>query len=143
MDNNYRPLFTPAAVFKEPVLKIADFSFQLKNKNYIVRGRWSVTKLRKRKNWSQADLAKAVEASCDIIGKYERNENSPSIEMAVKIADAFDVTIDYLIDNGKYAAYDKDVIERIEDIQALDANTRTTLFNVIDTYLRDYQVHKA
>ena len=77
------------------------------------------------------------------IGKYERNENSPSIEMAVKIADAFDVTIDYLIGNGKHAAYDKDVIERIEDIQALDANTRTTLFNVIDTYLHDYKARKA
>lgn len=73
-----------------------------------------------------------MEASRNIIGKYKRNENSPSIEMAVKIADSFDVTIDYLIDNGKYAAYDKDVIERIEDIQALDANTRTTLFNVIE-----------
>lgn len=102
-----------------------------------------IAELRKRKNWSQADLAKAVEASRDIIGKYERNENSPSIEMAVKIADAFDVTIDYLIGNGKHAAYDKDVIERIEDIQALDASTRATLFNVIDTFLRDYKARKA
>lgn len=33
--------------------------------------------------------------------------------------------------------------ERIEDIQALDANTRATLFNVIDTYLRDYKARKA
>ena len=102
-----------------------------------------IAELRKRKNWSQADLAKAVEASRDIIGKYERNENSPSIEMAVKIADAFDVTIDYLIGNGKHAAYDKDVIERIEDIQALDTTTRATLFNVIDTFLRDYKARKA
>lgn len=95
------------------------------------------------KNWSQADLAKAVEPPRDIICKYEPNDNSPSIEMAVKIADAFDVTIDYLIGNGKHAAYYKDVIERIEDIQALDTNTRATIFNVIDTYLRDYKARKA
>lgn len=102
-----------------------------------------IAELRKRKEWSQADLAKAVEASRDIIGKYERNENSPSIEMAAKIADAFDVTLDYLIGKGRHAAYDKDVVKRIEEIQALDANTRATLFNVIDTYLRDYKARKA
>ncbi len=43
-----------------------------------------IAELRKAKNWSQADLAKAIEASRDIIGKYERDENSPSIEMTLK-----------------------------------------------------------
>ena len=63
--------------------------------------------------------------------------------MAAKIADAFDVTLDYLIGKGRHAAYDKDVVKRIEEIQALDANTRATLFNVIGTHLRDYIARKA
>lgn len=67
----------------------------------------------------------------------------PTIEMAVKISDALDVTIDYLIGNGKHAAYDKDVIERIEDIQTLDANTKATIFNVIEIFLRDSKARKA
>lgn len=102
-----------------------------------------IAELRKRKNWSQSDLAKAVDASRDIIGKYERNENSPSIEMAVKIADAFEITLDYLIGKGKHASYDKDTIKRIEEIQAVDPDTRAILFNIIDTYLRDYKARKA
>lgn len=52
---------------------------------------------RKAKDWSQAELARAVEASIDIIGEYERNENSPSVEMALKIAKVFDVPVDYLL----------------------------------------------
>ena len=102
-----------------------------------------ITELRRRKNWSQADLAKAIEASRDIIGKYERNENSPSIEMAVKIARAFDVPLDYLLGEGKHAAYDKETVKRLEDIETLDPGTKSVLFNVIDTFLRDYKARRA
>jgi transcriptional regulator with XRE-family HTH domain len=102
-----------------------------------------ITELRKRKSWSQADLAKAVEASRDIIGKYERNENSPSVEMALKIARVFDVPVDYLLGEGKHAAYDKETVKRLEDIDALDTSTKSVLFNIIDTFLRDAKARKA
>ena len=36
-----------------------------------------ITQLRKQKNWSQDDLAKEINASRAIIGKYERNEIMP------------------------------------------------------------------
>ena len=32
-----------------------------------------ISNLRKDKNWSQGDLAQRIEASREIIGKYERN----------------------------------------------------------------------
>ncbi len=72
----------------------------------------TIVELRKRKNWSQSDLAQAVEASGDIIGKCEPNENSLSVEMAVKIAKVFDVPVDYLLDEGKHFAYDKETVKR-------------------------------
>ena len=102
-----------------------------------------ITELRKRKNSSQADLAKAVEASRDIIGKYERNENSPSVEMALKIARVFDVPVDYLLGEGKHAAYDKETVKRLEDIEALDTPTKSVIYNIIDTFLRDAKARKA
>src|SRR5882757_7253963 len=102
-----------------------------------------IAELRKRKNWAQADLAKAIDASRDIIGKYERNENSPSIEMALKIANVFDVPVDFLLGEGKHAAYDKETVKRLEDIETLDPGTRTVLFNIIDTFLRDAKARKA
>jgi transcriptional regulator with XRE-family HTH domain len=36
-------------------------------------------------------------SSREIIGKYERNENLPLIDMVTKMARAFGVTLDYLI----------------------------------------------
>ena len=50
--------------------------------------------LRKKFNLSQSELAKKVEVSRTIIGNYERNENAPSVDILLKIAKTFDVSID-------------------------------------------------
>ncbi len=97
----------------------------------------------KAKGWSQAQLAEAINASRDIIGKYERNDNLPSIEMALKIAHIFDVSVDYLLGEGKHASFDKDTLKRLNNIENLDENTKKTLFNVIDTFLRDAKARVA
>ena len=76
-----------------------------------------VTALRKQKGWSQSDLAKAIEASRDIIGKYERNDNLPSVEVAFKLADIFEVSVDYLLGKG----------EQVFSIKVWAANTSTKL----------------
>ncbi|MCP3660306.1 MAG: helix-turn-helix transcriptional regulator [Bacteroidetes bacterium] len=102
-----------------------------------------IVELRKAKNWSQTDLASAINASRDMIGKYERNDNLPSIEVALKLSKVFDISIDYLIGEGKYASYNKETIKRLQDIEVLDHSTRTTLFQIIDTFLRDAKTRKA
>ena len=96
-----------------------------------------IIQLRKAKKWSQENLAKAIEASGDIIGKYERNYNFPSVGVAFKLADVFDVSVDYLLGKGQHTPCDKDKIRRLQDIENLDADTRKVLFKVIDTLLRD------
>lgn len=102
-----------------------------------------ISTLRKDKNWSQGDLAQRIGASREIIGKYERNENLPSIEMVAKMAKAFGVTIDFLIGEGENASFDKETVERINDIQKMDASTKNILFNVIDTYIQNFKTKKA
>lgn len=102
-----------------------------------------IAELRKQNKWSQADLAKVVNASRDIIGKYERNENAPSIEMAQKIADVFGVTVDYLLGNSTFAKYNQNDIKRLEDIEKLDSDTKSKLYFVIDTFLRDAKARQA
>ena len=102
-----------------------------------------ITELRKAKNWSQADLATVVDASKYIIGKYEGNQNSPTIEMIANIAKVFDLPVDYLLGVGKHAAYNNENVKRLEDIQSLNGNTKAILFGIIDTYLRDAKTRKA
>lgn len=99
--------------------------------------------LRKENNWSQSDLAKKIGVSRVIIGKYERNDAHPSIDIAKKIADAFDVTLDYLVGEGQNATFDKNILARIEAIVKMDSNTKNNLFSIIDAVIRDYKAKQA
>ena len=55
-------------------------------------------KLRKEHDLTQGDLAEHIGVVASAIGKYERVENSyPSVEALIKIADFFNVSIDYLL----------------------------------------------
>ncbi|MEG9512341.1 helix-turn-helix domain-containing protein, partial [Saccharopolyspora indica] len=72
-----------------------------------------ITDLRKQKNMNQTELGKAAGVSREIIGRYERNEVMPSIEVAAKIAEALDVSLDYLAGNSKKSAIDKKTLKLI------------------------------
>ncbi|NJS42111.1 helix-turn-helix transcriptional regulator, partial [Candidatus Gracilibacteria bacterium] len=63
--------------------------------------------LRDKKGWSQTDLAQNSNVSRVMIGKYERGEAVPSIDAAKKIADAFEVSLDFLVGEGQNAMFDK------------------------------------
>ena len=102
-----------------------------------------IIELRKAKSWSQEDLAKEVGSSRVMIGKYERNDNAPSIEVLLKMAKAFDVTVDYIIGEGQLSTYDKDVLKRIEDIEQLDDETRSKLFFLIDNIIQNFKTKQA
>jgi transcriptional regulator with XRE-family HTH domain len=102
-----------------------------------------ITQLRKAKNWSQDDLAKEIESSRVMIGKYERGDNSPSIEVLAKLAKAFNVSLDFLIGEGELSSFDKDLLKRIEDIERLDNDTKQHLFFLIDNVIQNFKTKKA
>ena len=91
---------------------------------------------RKQKKVKQADLGKMVGTSGDIIGKYERGENTPSIEVAAKIADALGVTLDYLVKDGEYEQIDKETLKRLKEIQNLDEKNKSHVFAAIDAFIK-------
>lgn len=102
-----------------------------------------IIQLRKQQNLSQDDLAKQIGVSRTIIGNYERNTNTPSIEVVLKLAKAFNVTVDFLIGEGETATFDKDAVKRIEDIEKLDADTKKHLFFLIDNVIQNFKTKKA
>jgi transcriptional regulator with XRE-family HTH domain len=101
--------------------------------------------LRKEHGWSQQQLAKKVGTSGPIVGRYERGEMTPSVEVAKKLADTFDVTLDFLVDDtGKTTEIkDKAMLKRIIEIQALDTEDQKTIVHVLDSLLRDAKAKKA
>jgi len=92
---------------------------------------------------AQADLGKLSGINGDIIGKYERDEMKPSIEMAIKLSDALDISVDYLLGKERFGKYDKETVERLQEIHNLDDGTRRTLFSIIDTFVRDAKARVA
>lgn len=102
-----------------------------------------IIELRKAKNWSQNDLANKTGISQVMVGKYERDDAIPSIEVAKNIADAFEVSLDFLVGEGQNASFDKKTLRRIQDLELLDDNKKKILFDLIDTYIRDSKARAA
>lgn len=67
----------------------------------------------------------------------------PSIDMILKLTKVFNVSVDYIVGEGKYVSYDKVTTKRLESIENLAPETRQTLFQVIDTFLRDSKTVQA
>ena len=102
-------------------------------------------KLRKDRKLSQEKLAKLIGTSGPIIGRYERGEMVPSVEVAGKLADVFAVTLDYLVDDSGRVAeiQDKVMLKRLADVEQLDEEDRRTILRVVDSLLRDAKAKKA
>lgn len=104
-----------------------------------------ILRLRKEKKWSQKKLASLIGTSGPVLGRYERGEITPSVEVAKKLAEAFGVTLDYLVDESGAVAgvTDREMLNRITEIDHLDREDRKTIIHVIDSLLRDAKAKKA
>ena len=99
--------------------------------------------LRKEKSWSQTDLANQSKVSREMISKYERGIAIPSVDAAKKIADAFGVSLDYLVGEGINASFDKKTLQRLQEIENMKPVFKEHLFSIIDSVIRDYKTQQA
>lgn len=103
-----------------------------------------ITKIRKEKKLSQADVASFVGVSRDAISKYERDDIIPSVENANKIAKVLGVSLDYLMsEDDNLEVVDIDMLNRMKEIQRLNEDDKTTVVKIIDAFIRDTKTKKA
>lgn len=100
---------------------------------------------REAKKISQNELARLIEAHHSAIGKYERDEVRPSIDVVVKIADVLNTTVGYLLGetDDADALQDPIMLKRLNDINGLPQRERDALLLTIDAFLRDHKTKKA
>ena len=93
---------------------------------------------RKAKNLSQKELAKLLNTSHSVIGKYEREEMTPSIEAAVKLATILETTVGYLLGENKNAELFKDpaMLKRLQDIDNLPNEDKIGILYALDNLLK-------
>lgn len=94
--------------------------------------------VRKRKKLSQADIGKMISINGDAYGRYERNEVRPTIEMAVKIAKALEVSLDYLTGNSDIEL-DKATLNRVQEVTKLPEKDKEYIFVTLDALIRDFK----
>lgn len=56
-----------------------------------------IASLRREKGWSQAQLAHRLQISASAVGMYEQGRREPSADTLVALAQAFEVSTDYLL----------------------------------------------
>ena len=98
--------------------------------------------LRKQKGLSQADLAAKVGTIGVTIGRYERDEIKPSIDVAAKIADVLEVSLDYLVGSAD-ELLDKALASKVLQIQKLPQEPQAHVMALLDAFLRDFKTKQA
>lgn len=72
----------------------------------------TIKMLRKRKGWTQSELAKLMKVQQYNISEYETGRVEPNIATLIQFADVFHVSVDYLLGRKRK----KDDIEREEEL---------------------------
>lgn len=98
-----------------------------------------LSEVRKEKKASQDELGKKVGVHGAVIGRYERDEVKPSIEVATQLAEALEVSLDYLVGSTDILL-DKSVVKRILDIQKLKDEDKTHVFALLDAFLKQSKI---
>ncbi|MCS4300657.1 helix-turn-helix domain-containing protein [Chryseobacterium sp. BIGb0232] len=93
---------------------------------------------RETKNLSKKDLAALLNTSYSVIGKYERDEMIPFIELAKNIARILETTVGYILGETEQVNIFKDpaVLNRFNDIEKLDPENKKHLLSVVDGFIR-------
>ena len=103
-----------------------------------------IQQLRKERGWSQPDLGEKSGISWQIIGRYEREEITPSIEVARKMAEAFNVLVDYLVsDRDLPDSLNGDMIARLRSLDELPLEDKDRILSLVDIMIRDTKAREA
>lgn len=102
-----------------------------------------ITELRKEKGFSRSELGDLIGTSSAIIGRYERDEMLPSVEIAYKIAKALDVSIDFLVGSSSVVLKGNNMIKRLEAISEMPDDEQNKIFSVVDALIRDFRAKQA
>lgn len=95
-----------------------------------------ILQARKQKGISRDDLAIKIGTSAPIVGRYERGDMMPSVEIATKIADALDVSLDFLVGKSSLIVKDTKMLQRLEDITKLPELDKNNIIYTIDNLIK-------
>ncbi len=98
---------------------------------------------RKQKGLTQGQLAQKIGADIQRVSKYERGILIPTTEIMVKISNALDVSLDYLLKDDKNRVTgkvkDTELVDQFVQVDALPDQDRHMLKALLEAFIKKYQ----
>ena len=111
-----------------------------------------IRNVRKNKNYSQKELEKMAMLSEKSVSKYERGENNVPVDNLSKIADALNVSMDYLAGRVKFSTdYKKyenkytpntTVADLLSALLSIDNSHRKLVIEFLNIFIRSNEAEK-
>ncbi len=94
---------------------------------------------REAKGLSQSKLAKQISSHHSIVGKYERDEVKPTIDVVKRLAEELDTTVGYLLGETEDRELLKDpsMLERLNDISKFSEEDKYCILYTLDAMINN------
>lgn len=96
----------------------------------------NLKQIRKQHNMTQQEVADALGCSSIVYGRYETGKRQPSADVLIRLADVFDVSIDYLLgyDRVVFTALTPAEKELIEASREADDRARADVLKLLKAH---------
>jgi transcriptional regulator with XRE-family HTH domain len=100
---------------------------------------------RETKKFSQSKLALEVGLHHSIIGRYERDEAKPTIDVVKRLAKSLDTTVGYLLGETENSSLFKDptMLNRLKEISSLSEYDKDRILYTLDGLLQNIKTKQA
>lgn len=101
--------------------------------------------LRKQKSLSQTELGKLAGLHYTHIGRFERGVSRPSGDTLKRLAEALDVSSDYLLEGSTEEAAkakfeDRELLRQFQEVEHLSEEDKTVVKKLLDAFLTKKQL---
>lgn len=107
-----------------------------------------IQELRKKNNLTQQELAKRISISHPQIVRYEKKDVQPPADVLSRMADVFNVSIDYLVNGNKsdkveQTLKDAELIKQFKQLDQLPEDEKKSILKVLSALIRDFNARQA
>lgn len=107
-----------------------------------------IQELRKKNDLTQQELAKRVGISHPQIVRYEKKDVQPPADVLGRMADVFNISIDYLVNGDKsdkveQTLKDAELIKHFKQLDQLPEDEKKSILKVLSALIRDFNARQA
>lgn len=101
---------------------------------------------RKKKGWTQKELAAQIGVQFSLLNKYECGLHAPPLDKLVQLAEVLDTSVDYLLTGSRTDAVpltSTRLLERFRELEQFGVEDRETVVRLIDAMIVKHRVEGA